>query len=60
MNDAINRLIEKAKNEWNEDWNSGMMEFDEENNEIIVWIGKADCYKAWFDADTLQCIGTKC
>lgn len=42
-------LIEKAKKEWGETW-----------NEYIVWVGKPDIYKAFFDADTLRCIGTKC
>lgn len=53
-------LIEKAKKEWGETWNEGMIEYDAEYNEYIVWVGKPDIYKAFFDADTLRCIGTKC
>lgn len=53
-------LIEKAKKEWNENWDLGMMEYDEEYNEIVVWVGRTDVYKAWFNADTLECLGTKC
>jgi hypothetical protein len=37
-----------------------MIEYDAEYNEYIVWVGKPDIYKAFFDADTLRCIGTKC
>ncbi len=36
------------------------IEYDAEYNEYIVWVGKPDIYKAFFDADTLRCIGTKC
>ena len=50
-------LIEKAKKEWGETWDEGMIEYDAE---YIVWVGKPDIYKAFFDADTLNCIGTKC
>lgn len=53
-------LIKKAKKEWHKNWSLGMMEFDDEYNEIIVWVGDRDVYKAWFDADTLKCKGTKC
>jgi len=53
-------LIEKAKKEWGETWDEGMIEYDAEYNEYIVWVGKPDIYKAFFDADTLRCIGTKC
>ena len=53
-------LIEKAKKEWGETWDEGMIEYDAEYNEYIVWVGKPDIYKAFFDADTLNCIGTKC
>ena len=53
-------LIEKAKKEWGETWDEGMIEYDVEYNEYIVWVGKPDIYKAFFDADTLRCIGTKC
>ena len=54
------KLIKKAKEEWNETWTLGQMEYDEQYNEIIVWVGRTDVYKAWFDADTLKCNGTKC
>ena len=37
-----------------------MIEYDAEYNEYIVWVGKPDIYKAFFDADTLECTGTKC
>ena len=53
-------LIEKAKKEWGETWDEGMIEYDAEYNEYIVWVGKPDIYKAFFDADTLECTGTKC
>lgn len=54
------KLIKKAKEEWNETWTLGQMEYDEQDNEIIVWVGRIDVYKAWFNADTLECTGTKC
>ena len=53
-------LIKKAKKEWGETWSEGMIEYNAEYNEYIVWVGKPDIYKAFFDADTLECIGTKC
>lgn len=53
-------LIEKAKKEWGETWDEGMIEYDAEYNEYIVWVGKPDIYKAFFNADTLECTGTKC
>ena len=53
-------LIEKAKKEWGETWDEGMIEYNAEYNEYIVWVGKPDIYKAFFDADTLECTGTKC
>ena len=53
-------LIEKAKKEWGETWDEGMIEYNAEYNEYIVWVGKPDIYKAFFDADTLSCTGTKC
>ena len=53
-------LIKKAKEEWNEDWNEGMIEYNAEYNEYTVWVGREDVYKAFFDADTLKCVGTKC
>ena len=31
-----------------------------EYNEITVWVCRLDCYKAFFDADKLECTGTKC
>ena len=37
-----------------------MIEYNAEYNEYIVWVGKPDIYKAFFDADTLECTGTKC
>lgn len=55
----MKKLIEKAK-KWNENWTLGMMEYIEEDNIIMVWVGRSDIYKAWFDADTLECRGTKC
>ena len=53
-------LIKKAKAEWNENWNEKMIDYDPENNLYTVWVGREDIYKAFFDADTLKCIGTKC
>lgn len=53
-------LIEKARKEWNEEWDEGMIEYDATYNEYVVWVGRADIYKAFFDADTLECKGTKC
>lgn len=53
-------LIEKARTEWGETWDEGMIEYDVEHNEYIVFVGRSDIYKAFFDADTLKCIGTKC
>ena len=50
-------LIEKARTEWGETWDEGMIEYNAEYNEYIVWVGKPDIYKAFFDADTLNCIG---
>ena len=58
--DKMKALAKKAKEEWGKTWTLGMMEYDEEYNEIIVWVGEEDVYKAWFDADTLKCNGTKC
>ena len=57
---TVNELIKKAKKDWGEDWNAGMIEYDKEYNQYIVWVGREDIYKAFFDADTLKCIGTKC
>ena len=59
MTEKMLKLIEKAKG-WNENWNLSMMEYDAENNMITVWVGRPDVYKAFFDADTLTCKGTKC
>lgn len=53
-------LIEKARKEWNEEWDEGMIEYDATYNEYVVWVGRPDIYKAFFDADTLECKGTKC
>ena len=53
------KLIEKAKG-WGEKWTLGMMEYDSEYNEIVVYVGRMDVYKAGFDADTLECKWTKC
>ena len=56
----MEKLIKKAKKEWGENWTLSMMEYDEQYNEIIVWVGRTDVYKAFFDAATLKCTGTKC
>lgn len=53
-------LIEKARKEWSEEWDEGMIEYDATYNEYVVWVGGPDIYKAFFDADTLECKGTKC
>lgn len=55
----MNDLVAKAKG-WGEKWDASMMEYDPEYNQITVWVGRADVYKAFFDADTLRCLGTKC
>lgn len=56
----MEKLIEKAKKTWGEEWDLPMMEYDEQYNQIIVWVGRTDIYKAFFDASTLECTGTKC
>ncbi|MDO4549534.1 MAG: hypothetical protein Q4D04_15700 [Clostridia bacterium] len=53
-------LIRKAKKDWNETWDEGMIDYDAQSNLYTVYIGRTDIYKAFFDADTLQCVGTKC
>lgn len=53
-------LIKKAKEEWGETWDEGMMEYNADFNEYVVWVGREDVYKAYFNADTLECTGTKC
>lgn len=60
MKEKMKRLAEKAQKEWGENWTPSMMDYNEEYNEIVVYVGRPDIYKAWFDADTLQCKGTKC
>ena len=60
MKNQMLKLIEKARKEWNENWTLSMMEYDKEYNEIVVYVGRYDIYKAYFDADTLKCVGTKC
>ena len=56
----MEKLIEKARREWKENWTRGMMEYDPTYNQITVWVGREDVYKAFFDAETLRCVGTKC
>ena len=56
----MEKLIEKARREWKENWTLDMMEYDPTYNQIVVWVGRADIYKAYFDAETLRCVGTKC
>ena len=56
----MEKLIEKARCEWKENWTRGMMEYDLTYNQITVWVGREDVYKAFFDAETLRCVGTKC
>ena len=58
--EAFEKLAKKAKAEWGEDWSTSAMDYIEEYNEIVVWVGRMDVYKAFFDADTLECTGTKC
>ena len=58
--DSINALIKKASEEWGKNWTAGMMEYSEEYNQITVWVDEPGVYKAFFDADTLECVGTKC
>lgn len=55
----MEKLVIKAKS-WGEKWDVSMMEYSPEYNQITVWVGRADIYKAFFDADTLACLGTKC
>ena len=57
---TVDELIEKAKKDWGETWDKGMIEYNAEYNEYVVYVGRTDIYKAFFDADTLSCIGTKC
>jgi hypothetical protein len=57
---SVHELIKKAKEEWNEDWIPSMITYEREYNEYTVWVGRTDIYKAFFDADTLECVGTKC
>ena len=59
MREKMEQLAKKAKG-WGENWSVADMEYDAEYNQITVWVGRADVYKAFFDADTLECIGTKC
>ncbi|MDD4445160.1 MAG: hypothetical protein PHC36_05065 [Eubacteriales bacterium] len=53
-------LIRKAKKDWKETWNEAMIGYDAESNLYTVYVGRMDVYKAFFNADTLQCVGTKC
>ena len=46
---TMQELIEKSKKEWGETWDEGMIEYDADYNEYIVWVGKADIYKTFFD-----------
>ena len=55
----MEKLVKKAK-AWGEKWNTGMMEFNAEYGEIVVYVGRYDVYKAGFDAKTLECKWTKC
>lgn len=41
---TLQELIEKAKKEWGETWDEGMIEYDAECNEYIVWVGKPTSY----------------
>ena len=45
---------------WGENWSVSDMEYSAEYNQITVWVCRPDCYKAFFDADTLEYTGTKC
>lgn len=56
----MQQLVEKARTRWNENWSVSMMDYNEEFNQIIVFVGRYDVYKAFFDFDTLECTGTKC
>lgn len=60
MMEQMKKLAEKAKKEWNEDWTVGMMDYNAEYDEIVVYVGRTDVYKAGFDAKTLACKWTKC
>jgi len=53
-------LIRKAKKDWKETWNEAMIDYDAESNLYTVYVGRMDVYKAFFNANTLQCVGTKC
>ena len=54
------RFSDYAKKTWQKDWSPSNMEYDEDRNEIVVWIGEESIYKAGFDADTFKCNWTKC
>lgn len=56
----MQKLSDKARQKWGEDWPVSAMEYSSEYNQITVWVGRTDVYKAFFDADTLECVGTKC
>lgn len=57
---TVDELIEKAKKDWGETWDKGMIEYNADLHEYVVWVGRADVYKAYFNADTLECTATKC
>lgn len=59
MYEKMEQLARKAI-AWGENWSVSDMEYSAEYNEITVWVCQPDCYKAFFDADTLECTGTKC
>lgn len=58
--EQMDRLAQKAKNEWNKNWRISDMEYNADSNTITVWVCEPGCYKAFFDPDTLECVGTKC
>lgn len=53
-------LIRKASKDWGETWDEGMIDYDAETKLYTVYVGRMDVYKVFFNADTLECVGTKC
>lgn len=49
-------LIEKAKKDWKKNWKETDIDYEAETNTYTVWMKKC---KAFFNADTLTCLGTK-
>lgn len=48
------------EDKWLKGWKESMIEYEAEDNIYVVYVGRHDVYKAFFDADTLEFLGTKC